>query len=80
MLARDVGNLRAFFGRFAPELLDTNYAGEIWSLYQAGVLTPASALTGRFEVEETEVDLEGVVREIGDAELEEAEKQLRIQG
>jgi len=80
MLARDVGNLRAFFGRFAPELLDTNYAGEIWSLYQAGVLTPTSALTGRFEVEESAVDLDGVVREIGDAEREEAEKQLRIQG
>ena len=80
MLARDVGNLRAFFGRFAPELLDTNYAGEIWSLYQAGVLTPASPLTGRFEVEDVAVDLDGVVREIGDAEREEAEKQLRIQG
>jgi RIO kinase 1 len=80
MLARDVGNLRAFFGRFAPELLDTNYAGEIWSLYQAGALTATSALTGRFEVDEAAVDLEGVVREIGDAEREEAEKQLRIQG
>ena len=80
MLARDVGNLRAFFGRFAPEILDTNYAGEIWSLYQAGLLTATTPLTGRFEVEESAVDLEGVVREIGDAEREEAEKQLRIQG
>ena len=80
MLARDVDNLRAFFGRFAPELLDTNYAGEIWSLYQAGVLTPSTPLTGRFEADEAAVDLAGVVREIGDAEREEAEKQLRIQG
>jgi RIO kinase 1 len=79
MLARDVGNLRAFFGRFAPELLETNYAGEIWSLYQAGVLSPASTLTGRFQPEETEVDLEGVVREIGDAQREEEARQLRIQ-
>jgi RIO kinase 1 len=29
MLLRDVANLRAFFGRFAPELLDTAYGPEI---------------------------------------------------
>jgi len=78
MLARDVGNLRAFFGRFAPEILETRYDGEIWALYQAGVLTAASELTGRFELERGEVDLEGVVREIGDAELEEQARRMRM--
>ncbi len=78
MLARDVGNLRAFFGRFAPEILETRYDGEIWALYQAGVLTAASELTGRFELEHGEVDLEGVVREIGDAELEEQARRMRM--
>jgi len=77
MLERDVGNLRAFFGRFAPDILETQYAGEIWALYQAGVLTPASTLTGRFVLEHKEVDLDGVVREIGDAELEENERRQR---
>src|SRR4029078_697071 len=33
MLERDVGNLTAFFGRFAPDLLATDYGKEIWSLY-----------------------------------------------
>ena len=77
MLERDVANLRNFFGRFAPEILETNYGGEIWAAYQAGVLTPSTALTGCYAPEEKAIDLEGVVREIGDAEREEAAKQLR---
>ena len=77
MLERDVRNLRHFFGRFAPEILDTNYGGEIWAAYEAGALTPDIALTGRFTPEEREVDLQGVVREIVDAEKEEAARQLR---
>ena len=40
MLLRDVGNLRDFFGRFAPELLKTDYGTEIWALYQRGTLHP----------------------------------------
>ena len=36
MLVRDVDNLRRFFGRFAPELLATDYGKEIWALYEAG--------------------------------------------
>ena len=75
MLERDVGNLRNFFGRFAPEILATDYAGEIWALYEAGTLTPDSVLTGQFERIETEVDLEGVVREIGDAIVDEKFRQ-----
>ena len=78
MLERDVGNLRNFFGRFAPEILATNYGDEIWALYQSGTLTPESALTGRFVREDKAVDLEGVVREIGDAEREEAARLMRM--
>jgi RIO kinase 1 len=79
MLERDVTNLRNFFGRFAPEILATDYASEIWAAYQAGTLTPASALTGQFTREEKTVDLDAVVREIDDAELEEAARLLRAQ-
>ena len=78
MLERDLANLRNFFGRFAPEILQTNYGDEIWNAYQGGTLTPAIALTGRFTREKKAVDLEGVVREIGDAERDEAARQLRI--
>lgn len=77
MLARDVANLRNFFGRWAPELLATDYAGEIWAAYQAGLLTPAFAPTGTFVRDERAADLDAVVREIGDAQLEEAARQLR---
>jgi len=79
MLERDVANLRNFFGRFAPEILATNYGDEIWATYQFGTLTPDSTLTGLFVREEKDIDLAGVVREIGDAEREEAARVLRLQ-
>jgi len=79
MLERDVANLRNFFGRFAPEILATNFGDEIWAAYQSGTLTPATALTGQFVRDETVVDLDGVVREIGDAEREEAARLMRME-
>ena len=79
MLERDVANLRNFFGRFAPEILQTNYGDEIWAAYQGGALEPDITLTGRFTRENRVVDLQGVVREIGDAEKDEAARRLRAQ-
>src|SRR5574340_707875 len=70
MLLRDVANLRGFFGRFAPELLDTDYGHEIWDLYQRGILDPGVALTGRFEHETGAVNVGNVMREIDDARAE----------
>lgn len=64
MLERDVGNITAYFGRFAPELLSTDYGREIWKLYASGKLTPASKLSGIFEQSETPADVKGVMREI----------------
>jgi RIO kinase 1 len=79
MLERDVGNLTNYFGRFAPELLATNYGKEIWSLYEHGDLNPEVALTGRFEQKLKPVDLPGVIREIDDARAEDAARRLRMQ-
>ena len=79
MLLRDVANLRGFFGRFAPELLDTDYGHEIWDLYRRGALDPAVTLTGRFEHETGAVDVGNVMREIDDARAEEAARRLRMQ-
>jgi RIO kinase 1 len=79
MLERDVANLRTYFGRFAPELLTTEYGKEIWGLFQAGTLHQEAQLTGRFERSEKAVDVDSVVREIEDVRREEAARLLRLQ-
>jgi len=78
MLLRDVGNLRDFFGRFAPELLATQFGAEIWALYTRGVLQPATPLSGRFEERQGPVDVAGVLRVVDDARDEEAARLLRM--
>lgn len=70
MLERDVNNMRAAFARAAPELLETSYAQEIWTLYQASALTPDTALTGRFTQSLAEADLDAVLDQIEDARRE----------
>ena len=62
MLVRDMDNLAAYFGRFAPELLTTDYGREIWSLYQSGKLHPDITLTGRIEYHNKPVNIAGVMR------------------
>jgi RIO kinase 1 len=79
MLARDVNNLRTYFGQYAPTLLTTQYAKEIWALYEHGKLHPDVELTGQFESTLPPVDLESVMREIDDARDEEAARLLRLQ-
>ena len=64
MLERDVANMAAYFGRFAPELLVTDYGREIWKLYATGELTPETILTGRFEQSSKPADVHGVMREV----------------
>jgi RIO kinase 1 len=67
ILMRDVANMAAYFGRFAPELLTTDYGREIWQLYATGVLKPDSVLTGRFEQSGLPADVHGVLRDVDDA-------------
>jgi RIO kinase 1 len=78
MLMRDVGNLRDFFGQFAPALLTTDYGPEIWSLYQAGMLSVETPLTGHYERAHADVDMQAVLREIDDARAEDAARRLRM--
>ena len=78
MLLRDVANLRNFFGQFAPALLKTEYGAEIWSLYQNGMLSNETPLTGRFERSHANVDMQAVLREIDDARDEDAARRLRM--
>ncbi len=70
MLLRDVNNLTAYLGRWAPELLETWYGEEMWALFEAGDLLPDSVLTGAFEQDESSIDLDGVRHAINDAREE----------
>ncbi|MDE1964606.1 MAG: serine protein kinase RIO [Xanthomonadaceae bacterium] len=70
MLRRDVGNLTISLARFAPELLDTHYAEEMWALFEQGALQPDSPLTGEFAFDEREADVDSVMQSIIDAREE----------
>ncbi|NQZ50291.1 MAG: serine protein kinase RIO [Moritella sp.] len=79
MLERDVDNMTQYYGQYAPELLKTKYAKEMWALYEAAELTVDVKLTGEF-VESTEsADVEGILDEINAAREEELERLARIQ-
>ena len=78
MLERDVNNLKDYFGQFAPELLTTQYAKEIWSLFSHGNLKPETSLTGHFQESTKAVDLKTVMRVIDDVRKEEEAKRLRL--
>ena len=67
LLERDVSNLSRYFGRFAPELLVTNYGKEIWKVYESGNLKPDYLLTGIYKQSEKRADVNSVMREINDA-------------
>ncbi|OLU25562.1 serine protein kinase RIO [Pseudomonas sp. PA15(2017)] len=78
MLERDVGNMAAYFGQFAPELKYSKYAKEMWALYEEGKLTPQSVLTGEFNDPEDEADVDAVMREIKAALADEARRQAAL--
>ena len=76
MLERDVNNIRGTLGRFAPELLETQYAREIWALFQAGELQRDSKLTGAFARDEKTADTGAVMEVIEDAREENIRREL----
>jgi RIO kinase 1 len=78
MLQRDVENMTQYYGQFAPELLGTQYAKEMWALYEDGELKPEVELTGRFATDSTESDVDGVLEEIKAVLLEEKKRQERL--
>ena len=78
MLARDVNNMTAYYGRFAPNLLQSKHAKEIWAHYKAGTLTPETQLTGRFKESTKKADVKGVLNEVEFAVKENQERQRRL--
>ena len=76
MLERDTNNIRSTLGRFAPELLQTEFAREMWALYQQGELHPESPLTGLAAREERDADPGSVIQVIEDAREEAIRRSL----
>jgi RIO kinase 1 len=78
MLERDINNMTQYYGQYAPELLQTNYAAELWSLYEDGELTADTVLTGDFVSDEAEADVDTLMLEIKSVMEEEAKRQERL--
>jgi RIO kinase 1 len=80
MLERDVNNIRGTLGRFAPELLGTEFAREIWARFEAGELQADSVLTGVFARDEGVTNPDAVMIVIDDAREEAIRRELGRQG
>jgi len=78
MLERDVNNMTTYYGQYAPELLGSKYAKEIWALFEDGELHPDVELTGQFEESAEAADVDVVMQEIKAAFAEEQERQERM--
>ena len=77
MLERDVNNMTEYYGQYAPELLRTNYAKEMWALYEDGDLTADTILTGLFEESTESADVDSVMHEIREVLAEERKRKER---
>jgi RIO kinase 1 len=80
MLERDVNNIRGTLGRFAPELLATEFAREMWDLFEQGELSADRELTGEFARDETAADAESVLSAVEDAREEAMQRELAREG
>lgn len=78
MLARDINNITEYYGQFAPDLLNSQYAKEMWALYEDGELTPETELTGLFTEAEQAADVDSVLAEIKAVLAEEQKRQERL--
>ncbi len=78
ILEHDVENLANYFGKFAPDILTTQYGKEIWAQFEAGTLKPDSQLTGRFRSNEKRADVRDIVRVIDAVKEAEAARLARM--
>lgn len=78
MLERDVDNMTQYYGQFAPGLLGSQYAKEMWALYEDGQLKPGIQLTGKFTGQTENSDVDSVLEEIKTVLLEERKRQERL--
>lgn len=79
MFFRDVNTVTRYYAQFAPQLLNTRYAEEMWALFSVGELTPDSELTGWFDIPEMAADVDSVLEDIKAVLREQQEEQERLQ-
>jgi RIO kinase 1 len=78
MFERDVNNMTRYYANFAPDLLETQYAKEIWALYEAGDLHPDVELTGHYAEDLSLADVDSVMLEIKAALDEQQAREARL--
>ncbi|HHS99796.1 MAG TPA: serine protein kinase RIO [Thiomicrospira sp.] len=78
MLTRDIDNITNYYAQFAPELKQTQYAKEIWALFEAGELSADIELTGLYDEIEKQADVDSVMEEIKAALEAEQFRQQRL--
>lgn len=79
LLTRDINKITTYYGLYAPVILNTRYAEEIWALYEAGELHPEVALSGEHDAIELDPDVAAVLVEIKQAMLEEEQRLARLE-
>ncbi len=78
MLERDVNNMTAYYGQYAPELRGRRYADEIWALYEDGELHADSELHGKFVADEHVTDVDELMQNIQAVLDEEQDRLARL--
>lgn len=78
MLERDVNKMREYYSRFAPQLMQTQFAKEIWAIYEEGELHPDTVLTGNFTESNESADVDTVLEEIRAVMEEQRAKEERM--
>lgn len=78
MLERDVRNMTQYYGQYAPELLSTQFAKEMWALYEDGELFTETELTGQVDEPTEGADVDSVLSSIKAVLAEEDERLARL--
>ena len=77
MFERDVENMTNYYAQFAPQLSNSQYAKEIWELYENAELSGNFELTGQYKESEHTADVDDILLEIKAAFEEEQARQER---
>ena len=79
MFRRDVNNMRRYYGNYSPAIYKTDYANEMWDLFESGELTPESPLTGfPTKAAVRSANVGAILKDISAVKREEQERLARL--